>query len=136
MIRDEIDKTKFFQLGQKIATLLNPRRMSFRDEFIGQTEGLPTGYYWAIYANINDKEWKIDLWTITSIQSEELLHYLEDLREGLTTEKRKSVLEIKNYYCHRPEYRSKITSQDIYQAVIKENVNSVESFKEWLSKKL
>ena len=136
LINDEMDKALFFKLGQELATLLTPCRMSFRDEFIGQTEGLPTGYYWGIYADIYDQEWKIDIWAIDPEQAEELLCYLEEIREGLTVEKRKTVLEIKTHFCHRPEYRVTITSQDIYNAVIKDNVNSVESFKKWLSIKL
>ena len=136
LINDEMDSDKFFQLGREMVNLFNPRRMSFRDEFIGETPGLPSGYYWGIYSQLGfSKEWKIDVWAIDSKQAENFEKLMEEINEGLMDEKRLYVLKIKSHFCHHPEYRGKITSMDIYRSVIDDKVKSIESFKEWLKAK-
>ncbi len=135
LIMDNVNKEKFFQLGQEVSLLLNPHRMSFRDEYIGQTEGLPCGYYWGIYSNIRGWAWKIDVWAMDIEQGERRMRFLEEIRKGLTEPNRKAILEIKAHFCHTPEYRTKITSMDIYNSVINEGINSVEMFKQWRCEK-
>ena len=49
LISDRLLSADFFSLGAEINTLLNPVKMSFRNELLGKTKGLPIGLYWGIY---------------------------------------------------------------------------------------
>ena len=46
---ENLTEEKFFELGKEIVTLLNPVKMSFRNERMAGTKGLPVGLYWGIY---------------------------------------------------------------------------------------
>jgi len=132
LITNEMTSKKFFQIGQERCELLNPRRMSYRNELMGETPGLPSGYYWGIYSQLHfSQEWKIDVWAIDSEQAKNFERLMEELSKGLTDEKRAYALEIKTHFWHHPDYRGKITSMDIYKSVIEDEVKSIESFKEW-----
>src|SRR6266481_8268792 len=48
VVRSDLDKKEFFGLGGRIAALLGPHRMHYRDETIVATEGLPGGLYWGV----------------------------------------------------------------------------------------
>lgn len=64
IVQADLDKKKFFELGGRIAALLNPQRMHYRDETIAATQGLPSGLYWGVYlGNEREGAWKIDIWT-------------------------------------------------------------------------
>src|SRR5437870_3923845 len=49
IVQTNLNKTIFFELGGKIADLLRPHRMHYRDETFVATEGLPRGLYWGVY---------------------------------------------------------------------------------------
>lgn len=49
LVQPALDKKKFFELGGRIAGLLKPHRMHYRDETEVGTEGLPRGLYWGVY---------------------------------------------------------------------------------------
>ena len=136
LINDEMNPSLFLELGKELVELINPRRMTYRNEFIGKTEGLPAGFYWGVYALMGlDAEWKIDIWALSTDQSKDHIKTLEYLRKELTQERKKIVLDIKTHYCNRPEYRKTVTSMDIYKAVIEDNVDSAKSFEKWLKNK-
>ena len=85
LISDEMTPSSFLELGKELVELIEPRRMTYRNEFIGKTKGLPAGFYWGAYAKMGFKdEWKIDIWTLNMDQSEDHLKTLEYLRKGLT----------------------------------------------------
>src|SRR4051812_46288798 len=44
-----MDERTFFSMGSEIAELLHPVKMSYRNERIMRTAGLPDGMYWGIY---------------------------------------------------------------------------------------
>src|SRR5437762_2557294 len=46
---DHLSVAEFFDLGGTIASMLGAIRMSFRNERIAQSEGLPRGLYWGVY---------------------------------------------------------------------------------------
>src|SRR5437868_8420542 len=46
---DSVSLNDFFILGGKIAEVMHPVKMSFRNELAGKTQGLPSGLYWGIY---------------------------------------------------------------------------------------
>jgi hypothetical protein len=56
------------------------------------------------------------------------LQHLRQLAPHLTAETRSAILEIKRAWVDRPEYRTAVTSFDIYTAVLDHGVRSVAEF--------
>ena len=132
---DEIVETRFFHLGGQIAATLCPVKMHFRNERIGQTEGLPRGLYWGVYLGDERRgDWKIDIWTLDGDQYQQAIAYEADLTRRLTPETRLSILEIKSQCWQDPGYRRSFSSQDIYRAVLEEGVTSMNEFEAFLNR--
>ena len=131
---NEMTEVGFFELGQDIALCLKPHRMHYRNEFVGKTPDLPTGYYWGIYTNVlrTNELWKIDIWSIGSEQMELNQKEFNDLRPRINAANRAAILTGKHHFCQHPEYRKAFTSMDIYHAVTERGVKTVEEFSQWL----
>ena len=130
---ENITETDFFILGSKIASALKPIKMSFRNEIVGKTKGLPNGLYWGIY--LGDERagaWKIDIWAVNTTECQRLLSYCTDIQEKLTPAKSLQILNIKSQCWKDPEYRRSYISMDIYNAVLEKNITTIEAFKEYL----
>ncbi len=131
-----MDVRSFFDLGRDIVTKLRPRKMSYRNELVGKTDGLPKGMYWGIYTLLTfPAEWKIDIWAADSDLARSRLREFESLKNKISEENRPIILMIKNHYCGHPRYRDDFFSIDIYKSVIEENVRSIEEFSKWLREK-
>src|SRR4051794_17411125 len=62
---DNFSETDFFLLGSKICSVFTPIKMSFRNELLAKTKGLPSGLYWGVYlGNERAGAWKIDIWAV------------------------------------------------------------------------
>ena len=132
---DEIVEARFFHLGGQIAATLCPVKMNFRNERIGQTEGLPRGLYWGVYLGDERRgDWKIDIWTLDRDQYQQAIAYEADLARRLTPETRLSILAIKSQCWQDPGYRRSFSSQDIYRAVLEEGVTSMNEFEAFLNR--
>jgi hypothetical protein len=136
LVNDDITAEKFFQLGGEIVSELKPWRMHYRNELIAKTPDLPDGLYWGLYINnsVFPEDWKIDIWAMGAKQQKIFQDNVDNLKSKLNSENRQVILEIKNRYFMHPEYRRKFGSMDIYNAVILEDVKSVEEFTDWLYK--
>jgi hypothetical protein len=134
---NEMTEGRFFQLGAKVASLLKPQRMHYRNELIGKTPDNPLGLYWGIYVTRPDfpEELKIYIWAIDSEQLSAYRKQFDDLKIRIDRERRAAILEIKNHFWRHPEYRKGFSSMDIYQAVIEEDIKTVKEFAGWLRKK-
>ncbi len=116
--------------------MLSPVRMSFRNERIAQTPGLPCGLYWGVYlGNEREGAWKIDIWAVGSDECQRILKYCSDLTERLTPMTRLRILSIKSQCWKDPEYRRSYTSADIYSAVLVGDITDLEGFREYLQQK-
>lgn len=135
---DDITVSEFFKLGEEIAQSLNPVKMHFRNEYIGNTQGNPKGLYWGIYTIIPDfpEEWKIDVWAIDTDQVNELQKQVNILQSRITEREREAILLIKNHFCRHPAYRKDFTSTDIYNAVIEDGITTTYDFSKWLKEVL
>ena len=128
-----ISESVFFEMGSQICTAFNPVKMSFRNERISKTPGLPKGLYWGIYlGNERAGAWKIDIWSIDSLEFQKLLDYHDSLQKKLTTNTVLKILEIKSKCWMDPEYRRSFNSSDIYRAVLENNVEDIDEFKNYL----
>ena len=131
---NEMTEDKFFRLGGYISQCLKPHRMHYRNEFIGKTQGNPTGFYWGIYTSLPEfsAEWKIDIWSVDSNQLTQYKKGFDGLKSRINRENRPVILMIKHHFCQHPEYRQGFTSMDIYNSVIDEGIRSIEDFSQWL----
>ena len=134
---DDLSETRFFDLGNRVNSLLNPVKMSFRNERIAKTKGLPTGLYWGIYLGDERKgAWKIDLWALDNEECKTRLNFCNDLAAEISADARIKILEIKSQCWTDPHYRKFYTSNDIYTAVLDNQAHDLESFKIYLQNKL
>jgi hypothetical protein len=128
---DGISSTDFFVLGERICSSFAPVKMSFRNELIAKTKGLPAGLYWGVYlGNERAGAWKIDIWAVTALECERLLQYCATIKEKLNPDAVQRILEIKSECWQDAEYRRSYSSSDIYKAVLDNDVTSMEGFKE------
>lgn len=129
LVREAPDVDAFFALGARIAFLLRPHRMHFRNELPVHTPGLPRGLYWGIY--LGDERagaWKIDVWQTGRKEFESVRRFGRQIDERLDEDNREAILAIKAACWRHPEYRRGFTSSDVYQAVLDRGVRDVASF--------
>jgi hypothetical protein len=130
---DDLTESRFFELGEKIVSILQPVKMSFRNERIAHTKGLPAGLYWGIYlGNERAGAWKIDIWAVDSEQCKRLLDHCKVIHDQLTEENRNYILDIKSQCWQDPEYRRSYSSRDIYTAVLQKGITTIEEFRKGL----
>ena len=133
IVQPELDKRKFFELGGKIAALLSPQRMHYRDETTAATQGLPRGLYWGVYlGNEREGAWKIDVWMTGPDGFEAVRNHGERLRERLSDSNRPLILQIKSACWRHPRYRREFASGDIYTAVLEHSVVDIDGFWKFL----
>ena len=131
--KDNMSEADFFQLGAEINKRFSPMKMSYRNERITQTKGLPVGLYWGVYFGNERKDaWKIDIWAIDEKECHRLLKFCSDIAAKLTSLSKKIILNIKSYCWQDPQYRRSYTSKDIYEAVLDQGITNLEEFKEYL----
>jgi hypothetical protein len=121
----DCDFQKFFNLGYKITASLKAYKSFFTDN-----RGLsPDGLYWGIrLGDIQAGAWKIDIWHFSKQDYQDQVRNCDMIKNRLTDETRKAIIEIKSHFCMKPGYRDTITSDDIYKAVFEFGVRNVEQF--------
>jgi len=124
---------RFLEMGHRLAALMRPRKASFTDHVHFPATEAVVGLYWGFQTDLLSRGgWKIDLWGVTSEVCAERLQHCASIESALTPEARIKILTIKNEVCHHPNYRDTITSQHIYDAVLKGGATSVEEFWKYL----
>lgn len=92
----------------------------------------PDGLYLGF--KYQDKEvWKFDIWFL-SVKQHSGKDDIEWFNKNINEDNRKIILMIKDQIAIHPEYRKTIFSQDIYDAVLKEKVNTYDEFVNYLKK--
>jgi hypothetical protein len=136
VVRSKLDRALFFQLGERIASLLKPHRMQFRDEFIGRTKGLPRGLYWGIHlGDVRKGYWHIDIWAVSPRGHRARQAWRQRLCRRLDRDSRLVILKIKFELWHHPEYRRQFSGKDIYESVLNRGVRDVVAFRAYLAQK-
>ena len=54
--------------------------------------------------------------------------HIDRIRSNLTDDRRRAILGIKHVVAHNPQYRTEISSVDIYEAVLERGVTDLEVF--------
>ena len=130
----EFSGPDFFSMGGEIASLLQPVKMQFRNELIGESEGLPRGWYWGVYlGNERAGAWKIDIWAVQADEYRRLLRYCSNLAGRLNVQNRQNILEVKSGCWQDPGYRKKYNSAHIYRAVLDAGITTGAEFQKWLA---
>jgi hypothetical protein len=133
VVREPLHRAEFFAHGARLADLLAPPRMHYRDETLGQTPDLPNGLYWGIYlGDERNGAWKIDVWATDHAGFTSAHAYSARLLERLTPPTREAILQIKSVCWQHPEYRKAFSSADVYAAVLDHGVSTAEGFWRWL----
>ena len=124
------DLRKCFDVGYEVTQRLSAKKSRFTNN-VGSE---PNGFYWGI--KLGDERqgaWKIDLWFLDERGFVNHKKYCTDLIARLTPETRSAILEIKEAYWQRREYRDTITSDMIYRAVLNKGVRTVSEFQSLLA---
>lgn len=133
IVQPDLNRKSFFELGGRVADLLGPHRMHYRDETIAATEGLPRGLYWGVYlGDERDGAWKIDIWVTDAEGFEATRAHGERIRERLSDATRSAILQIKSEVWRHPKYRREFASGDVYSAVFDRCVVDVDGFWQYL----
>jgi len=126
------DLKKCFEIGYELTQRLSAKKSRFTNNLGSE----PNGLYWGI--KLGDERqgaWKLDIWFLDLINYEQHMNYSINMRARLSPEKRSAILEIKEAYWRRPEYRDTITSDLIYRAVLANNVRTVGDFDRFLAER-
>jgi hypothetical protein len=118
-----------FEIGYELTRRLSAVKARFTNNLGSE----PNGLYWGI--KLGDERrgaWKLDIWFLDSQGFEHHADYCEALRQRLTPEHRSAILEIKEAYWRRVEYRDIITSDQIYRAVLDSDVRTLDGFQQFL----
>ncbi len=119
------DLRKCFKIGYEVTQRLS----AIKSRFTNNVGADPNGLYWGIkLGNERCGAWKLDLWFLDAEGYETHAKYCDNLRLRLTPETRSAILEIKEAYWRRGEYRNTITSDLIYRAVLDHGVRTVHDF--------
>src|SRR2546425_752977 len=103
--------------------------MFFTNNRDHERTGYPRGLYWGIrLGDIRKGAWKIDLWALDSEHCREKLQECEDLRKQLDPRNRLMILSLKASLWSDSRYRDRITSQDVYEAVLQHKVETLDGF--------
>jgi hypothetical protein len=125
------DLKRCFEFAYELTRLLSAKKSRFTNN-VGSE---PNGFYWGIkLGNERQGAWKLDAWFLDLVSYEQHANYSANMRERLTTENRLTILEIKEAYWRRPEYRDTITSDLIYRAVLDSGVRTVNDFERLLAR--
>lgn len=118
-----------FRLGGDIASLLRPVRMQFRNAVSEPVPGLPLGFYWGIKTSFEKPDaWNLDIWCLAPDCASQNLSFQRDLRTRITSEHRITIMALKNKFQSHPDYCKRFRSLDIYNAVLDENIITIEQF--------
>jgi hypothetical protein len=134
LVAPSFDSASFFHLGGRVAELLRPTRMSYRDETVARSPNLPAGLYWGVHlGDIDGEAWKIDLWSVDASHQRSTRAARDRILRDLKPRSRNTILRIKAEMWSRPGYRRTFSAKDIYDAVLIDGVTDVDGFRNYMS---
>jgi hypothetical protein len=93
------------------------------DPRLGQQ--FPNGRYIGLKTYVNDERWKFDIWFISEDENNRDRGKLDISKADVAHEQRLKILEFKQY---RKEHNIKVSGQEIYEAVIENDIADPELF--------
>lgn len=129
---DEPDWQDHWILGQQFASTGFVWRFSCIDAYCDHYSPDDDGYYWGLRASRPDGPiWKLDLWTARPAEFAPGNSRRTTWNSLITEESRLNILAIKEAVYSHPEYRKTLLSVHIYEAVLENQVRSIDEFWQW-----
>lgn len=136
-------RAAFAQVGAKLMSMdRHVASVRFRNDtgaWNTDRASYPDGLYLGVSARSDDgMDWTLDIWAVDQPERQPDLNHLRTLLPRLTDDRRKTILLIKRALVgakSRP-LASKIPSAYVYDAVVEDDIGSVEQFSEWLASKM
>ncbi len=125
-----------WRLGKELADNGHVWKFSGVDAYRDLRNPGEKGFYWGVQFDYphGGPIWKIDLWSARRGEFESL-----DKRalwmSRLTEESRSNILEIKNAIWEHPDYRKTLLSVHVYEAVLENGIQGIESFWAWWNRR-
>jgi hypothetical protein len=119
-----------FQAGAAIAAHPRVRQLRFRNDtgHWNTDPKYPDGIYWGVDYRKDAQHWNVDIWFVDDPDRQPDLAHVASIPSRLDDDTRRAILAIKYAWHERPEYRSTVTSFDIYTAVLDHGVRSPTDF--------
>ena len=147
LFRNDIDLLVFAQNPEESKAIDITK--SLLDMNIFQTVGFsknldnddyPKGYYWELIYIHNHKKWKFDIWYLSKEQDyvKNLITQEKEFEKVLERypDRREVILEIKGEFFDGVKYSEGLKSIEIYNAVLLNNISSLEEFKVYWNNEL
>jgi hypothetical protein len=122
-----------FEIGTELSKINNIATMYYRNEFVLKTNGNPKGMFWCTEIMFSNQLWKVDILVAIKKICDEVINPGLKIKSELSPHKRQIILEIKDILCQEKSYRKDFRSTDIYKAVLKDNVSTLDEWKKWWS---
>ena len=127
----ELDIPTFFELGRRVLGKFEVTRMQYENVFLRPFGSFDHGLYWGIQLIHSGRTWNLDIWGYGNAAYAAHVRDFEELASRLANVDRCAVLRIKHAVRCRPEYGVKLSSWDVYEAITRHGVRSVEEFDAW-----
>ncbi len=132
IVKDELSENEYWETVKFLFQIKDLYHSLHIQDFRKSVNPItPKGLYIETKVNDNGNTWKIDVWFMPPRQKGEL-NYNEWIKDKLTDENKKIILQIKNQINNNPKYRKEIFAVDIYKAVIDNGVKDMEGFTKYL----
>lgn len=129
LINDSLSVSDFTRLGKELIDRLNTPSVYYRNTRITPMEKRPEN---SLYWGVQTGEWFLDIWAMENSVYKRAEIYISRIKSLLTYEKKINILELKNILLKEGRYGKGISSRELYDAVLIENVQSIEQFNEYL----
>lgn len=135
IIKEEIKDNEYWEVVNFLFYLKDLYHSLYIQDFRKSVNpNTPKGLYIGTKIEFNGNTWKIDIWLIKP-RANEAINYNEWIKDKLTDENKKIILEIKNQIYENPKYRKEIFAVDVYKAVIENGVKDLKEFNEYLKRR-
>lgn len=128
---DDQDIPLFFEIGAAITRKHEVLKASYTNHFIRNFPGFDHGLFWGISLRYSQQRWKLDLWGHGPSYFAEHLTQFTQLQNELKEIDPVIILRIKDALQAEDGYLNGISANDIYMAVLRANVKTVNQFLDW-----
>ena len=132
IVNNNISVEEFSQLGKVLIDKLNTPSVYYRNTRITPVEKRPEN---ALYWGVKTGEWWIDIWAMNESVYKRAESYIAEIKSKLNPQNRITILQLKNELLSLNTYGNKFGSRELYDAVLNNNVISVQSFEKYLKEK-
>jgi len=124
------------EVAARLSTHPHVREVTFRKEtgrFNLYPDRYPEGLYLRLsYASPQRPAWTLDLWFVDEPDRQPDLAHVQSMPARLTPETRDAILLIKQTWVERGDYGARVTSHDVYTAVLDHGVTGPDDFATWV----